>query len=38
MEIKATVPTISIAGKYTVDGKVFVLPISGNGDIDANVG
>lgn len=31
-EVYATVPKVSITGKYKVDGRVLVLPIRGEGD------
>jgi hypothetical protein len=35
---EVTVPRIEIIGKYTVSGRILLLPISGNGDVNVTLG
>jgi Haemolymph juvenile hormone binding protein (JHBP) len=35
---KLKIPRVSLLGKYNVNGKVLVLPIKGNGDMNVTLG
>lgn len=35
---KLSIPRLSLLGKYTVNGKVLVLPIKGSGDMNITLG
>lgn len=37
-EIEASVPRISLVGKYKINGKVLVLPIQGRGKSNLTIG
>lgn len=37
-EVHARIPKITIKSKYIVDGKVLILPITGNGDAELGFG
>jgi hypothetical protein len=37
-EVQARIPKLALNSKYTVDGKVLILPITGNGNASLNFG
>lgn len=36
IEIKSRIPLVSIQGKYSVNGKILILPIQGSGDFQCS--
>lgn len=38
IELTASVPLLSVRGRYTADGRVLILPIKGDGDANVTLG
>lgn len=38
IELTASVPLLTVRGRYTADGRVLILPIKGDGDANVTLG